>query len=546
MTNRRTPHLTRNRHGVYHYQRWLPSDLLKRFPTLKRVFRVSLGTSNPKQAARLARKLTVYLDDLALRHFDSAEDFGKAMELLYESAKAARECGGDFHCYEEKFLMDLEQDSWELHLHKKGERFRDDIQERFSQLESEQKHLKQVLSKLAGQSGSIDKETLERVLAEITNPPIPEDQNPTLSQVFEEWKEKYQGEMVKSSFDEYSRMITLFIRIIEDYAGSDEVRISDITKKHIQHYQKTLKAIPSRVNASKYSISELVKLKGKPKSPTTIKNTYGNISHFLGFIRLHYDSFNGDLVHYVVKGDKIKSTLKDKIKRPPFTDDELKLLFNSDRYLTGNIKYPSMYWAPLIALFTGARMSEILQLEVSDITTSYNVPVISFSDIEPSKDKNKRLKAKGSHRKVPIHKQLIKLGFLDFVDSIGRDSLFNEPRNKTGKFDSFQKRFANYIKSCKVLPEHEREQKGFHNFRHTVRTRLSELGKSGKASERFDEGIIDSIVGHVSKDRSIGQSNYSHSDFIHIKQRAVNRLQYDSIDFDKIRPWRECKFWRIR
>lgn len=67
---------------------------------------------------------------------------------------------------------------------------------------------------------------------------------------------------------------------------------------------------------------------------------------------------------------------------------------------------------------------------------------------------------------------------------------------------------------------------------------------TGKASERFDEGLIDAIVGHVSKDRSEGQKSYNHSQYIDIKKKALDRLEYDFIDFDKIIPWDKCEFNR--
>ena len=64
-----------------------------------------------------------------------------------------------------------------------------------------------------------------------------------------------------------------------------------------------------------------------------------------------------------------------------------------------------MYWAPLIALFTGARMSEILQLENQDIKKTKGEWVMRFDDMTPgSKDDQKRLKQKASRREVPIHK----------------------------------------------------------------------------------------------------------------------------------------------
>ena len=39
------------------------------------------------------------------------------------------------------------------------------------------------------------------------------------------------------------------------------------------------------------------------------------------------------------------------------------------------------YWAPLIALFTGARVGEISQIEVDDIYSHHGIPVININAI---------------------------------------------------------------------------------------------------------------------------------------------------------------------
>jgi integrase len=199
----------------------------------------------------------------------------------------------------------------------------------------------------------------------------------------------------------------------------------------------------------------------------------------------------------------------------------------------------------LIALFTGARMSEILQLERSDVSEQENTWVISFdvsgvSDV----DNNKRLKAAGSVRAVPVHSRLVKLGFIDFVKSKKGRIFDDEERNQKGKFDAYQKYFAQYRLKLGVGPKNDMEKCDFHSFRHTVRTRLTELKSTGKSSQRFDSGLIDSIIGHQSRDRGIGEEVYNHAQQIAAKKKALERLDYDAIDFDKLIAWQKCIFAR--
>ena len=91
----------------------------------------------------------------------------------------------------------------------------------------------------------------------------------------------------------------------------------------------------------------------------------------------------------------------------------------------------------------------------------------------------KHVKNDGSQREVPVHDILIKLGFIEYVKTQNGSLSPVEPRNRAGKFDNFQKRFTTYRKNVGVVPHHKNERRDFHSFRHTVRTRLSEIRSTG-------------------------------------------------------------------
>src|SRR5690606_34826148 len=76
-------------------------------------------------------------------------------------------------------------------------------------------------------------------------------------------------------------------------------------------------------------------------------------------------------------------------------------------------KHADMFWIPLISLYTGARMNEICQLEVADVTEEKGIPC--FQITTEGEDDNKKLKNIGSKRKVPIHKNLIAIGLMEYV-----------------------------------------------------------------------------------------------------------------------------------
>ncbi len=474
-------------------------------------------------------------DELIIRYFDNPEQFADAMKLLYQVAGKNL----SLEDYEELGLDD--RDDWLLG---KAENLNEEILEGFQKLQNEVLFLKEALTQV-GSGFKIDPEKLVSDFTEKLNEKYSDDENPLLSDYRKEWMDANRDNLVATTYQStYLPAVTLFVNFILDYNGGD-IRISEIKPEHIRQYQKFYSKIPKHIKTSKFTISELMKLEGESKLPKTIKDNFATLGSFINWGRKKGYPFRENLTLILTQGSDVKVTENTKKKRTVYSDDELKIIFNSVHYRQGNFKTSGMYWVPLISLFTGARMSEILQLEKNDIKKSGKYWVFDFNeDIDTAADKNKRLKASGSKRQVPIHEQLIKLGFLDYLEQI-EDRVFpDEPRNIKGKFDAFSKRQGTFRKQVGIKKNSKMEMKDFHTFRHTTRTKLAEIRTTGRANQRFDEGLIDAIVGHESKGRSIGEKNYNHTQYIEAKHNALRRLEFDSIDFKKIVKWDKCEFYR--
>ena len=102
------------------------------------------------------------------------------------------------------------------------------------------------------------------------------------------------------------------------------------------------------------------------------------------------------------------------------------------------------YWIPLIGLHTGARKNEICQLQPADIMSIKGTWCFNIT----TEGDEKSLKTGdhgGSKRIVPIHSNLISLGFLAFVDAnrttpnpngrLFRDATYTAVNKWAGKFD---------------------------------------------------------------------------------------------------------------
>ena len=180
--------------------------------------------------------------------------------------------------------------------------------------------------------------------------------------------------------------------------------------------------------------------------------------------------------------------------RLPFELGELEKIFSPAIYLKtpGAIKGSrTEYWGPLIGLLSGMRIEEICQLRISDIREHRGRPFFSVIDGE-----DQELKTETSRRNVPVHGELIRCGFLNFVEA-GRKArnewLFPElEADKYGRNSStFGKRWNRKLRRVISLREAD-HTKAFHSFRH--------LFKHAARQCRIEEEVHDALTGHKSKD----------------------------------------------
>lgn len=178
--------------------------------------------------------------------------------------------------------------------------------------------------------------------------------------------------------------------------------------------------------------------------------------------------------------------------RVQFTIPELNKLFRAPLY-TGcendesgyarrgkNSPRRGRFWVPLLALFHGMRNNEACQIYTEDVKTNGAVEYIAIREaLEDSQESEKKLKTQQSEREVPIHPELIQMGFLDFVAERRNDK--NSPRlfpeltsGHNGYFsDAFSKWFTRFVKGTLG----EQCEATLHSFRHQFRdaTRVARL-----------------------------------------------------------------------
>lgn len=169
-------------------------------------------------------------------------------------------------------------------------------------------------------------------------------------------------------------------------------------------------------------------------------------------------------------------------------------------------------------MYTGARVSELAQLRVVDIETAGDIHLLSVTD----EGEGQSIKSEAGIRKVPLHRELIRLGFLDYVSAMKKrkeELLWPALPTRAGKpGDFFSAWFGDYRRSLGLglYPD-------FHCLRHTVRSQM--------ADAEVQEQMIDAIVGHEIKG-STGAKVYTHRTVKALKG-AIDVLSYPALSLNR-------------
>jgi integrase len=195
-----------------------------------------------------------------------------------------------------------------------------------------------------------------------------------------------------------------------------------------------------------------------------------------------------------------KETVRARDKREAFSIDQLCVVFQNPVWTGSHSVYHQtkvgnkifkngIYWCPLIGALTGARREEIAGFAPSDIVEIDGIMCFSIEDSEL-----RRVKNLSSHRIVPVHSQLINLGFLEHVENAKKSkeiSLFPElyevGNNPYGR--KVGRRMRQIIdQELGTIGE----KLSFHSLRHYVQNQLDHAS--------VDDKIVRDIIGHEGKD----------------------------------------------
>ena len=219
---------------------------------------------------------------------------------------------------------------------------------------------------------------------------------------------------------------------------------------------------------------------------------------------------------------QIDNTKKiDKNPHRPYEKDKLLEMFNPKYdYFQKN---PDAFWACMIALFTGARINAAITLQYKDILIKDGIPCIQFC----SDHKIKQLKNEASERFVPIHQQLLDLGFVDYINrqkarlkAKDTDFIIKKCQTKSGEYNNkfFTRELSPFFMEIKVKTGNN-DGFDFHSFRKNLSIALQDSGVGAT--------YINDIIGWEGK--TTMEQSYSNHTLAQIK----NEMQKFSYDFLK-------------
>lgn len=140
-------------------------------------------------------------------------------------------------------------------------------------------------------------------------------------------------------------------------------------------------------------------------------------------------------------------------------------------------------WVPLLCAFTGARVTELTQLRKEDIREENGRWIVRITP-EGGSVKSKE------YRDIPLHQQVVDLGFPDFLRSVDVGPLFHngtDHESFLARAKATSGRISTWLRESELAPKNVQPS---HGWRHRFKTIGRELGMSDR--------VLDAIQGHTS------------------------------------------------
>ncbi|WP_448203986.1 DUF6538 domain-containing protein [Azospirillum sp. sgz302134] len=338
------------------------------------------------------------------------------------------------------------------------------------------------------------------------------------------------------------------VRMFEEFAGPRP--IGEVTKRDFLEFRKLLEETPTNAKQrfQGKTLPEAAALNRRRTQPfPTLESK--TINKWLSPLRVLFamaaeelwidDNPAADIRARTTKADRRRD------KRHPFSAEQLAHIFQAPLFVgcesdtqtkkpgTHKVK-DHRFWVPLVALFTGARPTELAQLLVTDLIQRDGIWMLNITtsadegDDKSSVAPKKHLKSENAVRLIPVHPQLEHIGFLRYVQAQknkGYQRIFHSWKpSSSGEYISTFPRFFNrtFLPSLGV----KSKKTSFYSFRHTFKDAQRRAG--------MHPGIADALFGHA--DQTTAGIYGSGGTAFTPRQLAdaMGRISYEEIDLGQM------------
>lgn len=367
-----------------------------------------------------------------------------------------------------------------------------------------------------------------------TSLPAPSDQNApineTLAAIIAAYIDLKRGSWAQKTIADQRRSLSL----AQDVIGAERL-ISTISTDDMRNIRDILLKVPKNALKSKSNsgktLLEVVKSKSGEEL-ISFKTREKYFSMIRGFFAWAVDeeliaSFPGPKVA-IPKGHKSEA-ISDRFA---YSAEQLSAIFSSPLY-RGYASHArrtkpgpildrdGFFWVPLIAVYSGMRLGEIVQLHSADLKISDG---IAYFDVTPGEaDDDKTLKTEGSKRWVPVHPMLLSLGLLDHRAKIlgnGKRLFEDILPDKSGYYSAnFSKWWGRRTQALGI----HTSKTVFHSFRHNFIDALR--------NAEVPDDVCRALVGHSGGgDRRDAHLRYGSKVGLPRLRAGVERVVYPEID----------------
>lgn len=388
---------------------------------------------------------------------------------------------------------------------------------------AEIEHVRRTLDRVAGDHGDKIYDPLFADVASFTAPPT----NVSKEQItIGALIDQFQTDPLRSDFtNSADKKYIITFRALKAVVGGD-CPVSQVERHQCVKVQELLARLPPNLVKRKAyrgldlpAAAELCAERGDPTlSPGTVSTYTQTLSAFFS-----YAKDQGVIKHN--PADSLSNSKRRTAKRRrSYTVEHLNIILSALDEWSSQRRNTGRFWIPLIALFSGMRMGELVALRLSEISERKG----QGWAIQLLHGEERPLKTEGAERAVPIHPVLISLGILDLIRrrrEEGAILMFPELEGNTHaeRAHKFQRKYSDFQKKKLGIVD---AGVSFHSYRHTFRDALRECGVPRDATR---------ALGGWARGKDV-EDRYGEGTSFATLSKWMGRVEYPGLDLGPVAP----------